>query len=78
MNTEEILKFAQKSIYDTVDRLGDWRGYEVWEPGFSDDKDHCIGFPMFILVKGDTIRWTKDWKESQTIMWQFYKSEEDD
>lgn len=68
MKQQEILKFARKSIFDTVKRLGKWNGYEVWEPGFSDGQPRYIGFPQFILVKGDFARWTKDWKESQQIM----------
>lgn len=81
MNAEEILKFARKSIYDTVDRLGEWQGYAVYEPGFTDDKPRCIGFPSFILVKGESIRWTKDWEESRAVMRRFCKpddEEEDD
>lgn len=72
MNEKKILKFARKSIFNTVMRLGEWNGYEVWEPGFDDDEPRFIGFPQFILVKGDSIRWTKDWEESQAIMNRFY------
>lgn len=78
MNVENILKFAQKSIYDTVDYLGEWQGYAVYEPGVSDSEEHCTGFPSFILVKDDSIRWTLDWEESSAIMSKFYPSDEDD
>lgn len=72
MKEQEILKFAQKSVFDTVKRLGEWKGYEVWEPDFSDGQTRYTGFPQFILVKGDSIRWTKDAKESIVIMEKFY------
>lgn len=78
MNAEEILKFARKSIYGTVERLGEWRGYEVWEPGFSDDEEHCVGFPSFILIRGDSIRWTRDWEESRAVMRRFYKPDDEE
>lgn len=72
MKEQEMLKFARKSIFDTVRRLGEWNGYEVWEPGFSDGQTRYIGFPQFILIKGDSIRWTVDDKESTAIMGRFY------
>lgn len=72
MKEQEILRFARKSIFDTVKRLGEWKGCEVWEPGFSDGQTRYIGFPQFILVKGDSIRWSKDDKESTAIMEKYY------
>jgi len=78
MTPEKIVKFVQSSIYDTAEYLGEWKGYAVYEPGWNDDKPHCVGFPSFILVKGDTIRWTKDWEESQAIMSALYPDEEEE
>lgn len=77
MALENIIKFAQKSIYDTVEYIGMWRGYEVYEPQFNDDETHCIGLPSFILVKNNSIRWTKGWEESQAIMSTLYLNEKD-
>lgn len=68
MKEQEILKFARKSIFDTAKRLGKWKDYEVWEPEFSDGQTRYIGFPQFILVKGDSIRWTRDDAESTAII----------
>ena len=73
MKEQNILKFAQKSIYDTVKYLGKWKGYEVWEPGFSDNEPRFTGFPQFILVKGSKMQWTRDYKESQSIMDKLWK-----
>lgn len=78
MKQEDIITFAKKSIYDTADYLGDWDGYAVYEPGWNDDLPHFTGFPLFILVKGETIRWTKDWQESRAIMSALYRKDEDD
>lgn len=72
MKEQEILRFARKSIFDTAKRLGKWKDYEVWEPGFSDSQTHYIGFPQFILIKGNSIRLTEDDKESNAIMERFY------
>lgn len=68
MKEQKILSFARKSIYDRVKYLGKWKGFEVWEPGFSDGVVRYTGFPQFILVKGSEMRWTRDDKESQSIM----------
>lgn len=78
MTLEKIIKFAQTSIYDTADHIGEWKGYAVYEPGWNDDEEHCIGFPTFILVKGESIRWSEDWEESQAIMAALYPNDEED
>lgn len=73
MKEEKILRFARKSIYDKVKYIGKWKGFDVWEPGFSDDEPRFIGFPQFILVKGSEMRWTIDYSESQAIMGALWK-----
>ncbi len=78
MTKEKIQRFAQKSIYDNAEYLGKWKGYEVYEPGFDDEEPRCIGFPQFILVRGDSIRWSKDWEESRAIMSALYPKDEDE
>lgn len=65
-------KLAKSSIYDGAEYLGEWKGYAVYEPTFNDDKPRFIGFPQFILAKGDTVRWTADWEESRAIMEKYY------
>lgn len=78
MTLENIIKFAQSSIYDTAKYIGKWNEYAVYEPGFNDDEPRFIGFPSFILVKGDSIRWTKGWEESRAIMSALYPKDEED
>jgi hypothetical protein len=71
-NLKQAQKIARASIYDDAKYIGKWNGYEVYEPIFTDDKEHYIGFPQYILVKGETLRWTKDHTESIAIMDVFY------
>lgn len=73
MTEEKILKFAKKSIYDCVKYLGKWKGFDVWEPGFSDGEPHYLGFPQFILVRGDSIQWNQDDQDSRAIMNALWK-----
>lgn len=71
-------KLAKSSIYDDAKYLGEWKGYAVYEPTFSDDEPRCIGFPQFILAKDKELRWTADWEESRAIMDKFYPDDEDE
>lgn len=70
-------KLAKSSIYDGAEYLGEWKGYAVYEPTFSDDEPRFTGFPQFILAKGDTVRWTTDWEESRAIMDKLYSNEDE-
>lgn len=78
MTLEKIVKFAQTSIYDTAEYIGEWKGHKVYEPGWNNDEPRFIGFPQFVLVKGDSIRWTKDWEESRAIMETLYPKDEEE
>lgn len=43
-------------------------GHKVYEPIYTDGKEHDIGYPQYILSKGNSLRWTKNWEESLNIM----------
>lgn len=53
---EQVKQFATINGYKDVEPLGEWRGYEIYEPILSRDKTCFIGPPLMIMVKGDTIR----------------------
>jgi hypothetical protein len=61
-------KLATDSIYDDAVFVGTWEGNEVYKPIFTDNKEHCVGFPEFIIGKAGHLRWTKDNKESSEIL----------
>lgn len=59
MRKKDIIAFAKKNGYDDVLPLGEWRGFDAYEPiiGSATEEDPaCVGPPLMILVKGDTIR----------------------
>lgn len=66
---------ARKSIYDDARYLGEWRGFEVFEPTFADNEPRFIGFPQFILAKSGEVRWSTD-AETRPIMSAFASDEE--
>ena len=74
---EKAQKMAKSSIYDDAEYLGEWKGHAVYEPVFNDDVPRFIGFPQFILAKGDTVRWTANWEESGAIMDKLYHDEDE-
>lgn len=57
MDEEKIQKFAKKAGFLRAEYKGTWKGYKVYEPIYSDDKEICfIGEPWAILVKDNKIR----------------------
>lgn len=78
MSKKDAIKLARESIYDNVQYIGKWNGFDVYEPIFEEDIVHHIGFPKFILEKDDTMRWTTGAKEACTIMDALLPDEPDD
>jgi len=62
---------ARASVFDEVEYLGEWNGFDVFEPTFADNEPCFIGFPQFIIAKGDKMRWTDGESESRAIMRNF-------
>lgn len=72
---KKAIEIAQKSIYDSAVYLGRWNGYNVFEPTFTDDKEHIIGIPQYILEWNGTFRWTNNTAVSFAIMDAFPSKE---
>lgn len=64
--SEKVVEFAKKQGYKTAEFVTKWKGYDVYEPVFSDELSY-IGLPLWILVKGSEIRMT-DEKECFEIL----------
>ncbi len=60
-----IQEFA--SGYDTIKKLKDYKGYEVWEASRTRDRNRKIGYPFFILKMKGAFRQAKP-KEAREIM----------
>lgn len=58
MTKETINNFAKGKGYYGAEYLKKWNGYECYEPTMdnADGEPACIGLPLVILVKGETIR----------------------
>ncbi len=57
MKIEDIKQFATQQGYSDVTYLGQWEGFDIYEPLFGDpDEPVFVGLPFTIMVKGDTIR----------------------
>ena len=56
MDIERINGFAKDQGYDGVIPLGQWRGYDIYEPVMEQDGTAYLGPPLIIMVREDTIR----------------------
>lgn len=70
-NLRNAVKMAKQSVYDSARYIGRWNGFDVYEPTFADDEPRFIGFPQFIIAKGNEMRWTNGESESRAIMRKF-------
>ena len=44
---------ALQNRFDQVSYYGEWKGYLAYTASRKEDKECCIGYPQFILVKDD-------------------------
>ena len=75
---QRAVDMAKSTIYDGAQHIGQWRGFDVYEPTFADDEPRFIGFPQFILCKSGQCRWSSDSTESREIMRALYHDDDDD
>lgn len=65
---EKNLQFAKQNGYNDVIYLAKWRGFDCYEPVFSDSGEFSIiGLPLMIMVKGETIRMSTPEESLQQI-----------
>lgn len=67
-NEGKIKKNSKINGFHDANYIGMWNGHKVYEPIYTDGKEHDIGYPQYILSKGNSLRWTKNWEESLDIM----------
>lgn len=46
-------ELALQNGFDQVSYYGEWNGYLAYTASWKEDKECCIGYPQFILVKDD-------------------------
>lgn len=77
MNEKDILDFAKGAGYETIEKIGDYKGWCVYDPIYSITSDMAyIGLPSFIGVKDNEIRWF-DGEEAFEIMNSLQSDEEE-
>ena len=72
-NLQKAINFAQKSIYHSVEYVGIWNEYEVFNPIFNDDVFRAIGLPRKILIKNNDIKYSSP--EETFLMLDFFDEE---
>lgn len=68
MNEKDIVGFVKEAGYETIEKIGDYKGWCVYDPIYRTTGDIAyIGLPSFIGVKDNEIRWF-DGEEAFEIM----------
>ena len=59
MTVEQILEFTENSGtgYDAAKQMKDWKGYQVFNVWWDAYKKGFFGYPVYVLVKDDEIRY---------------------
>lgn len=73
---KRAVQMAKQSIYDGARFIGKWNGFDVYEPTFADNEPRFIGFPQFIIAKGNKMRWTDGESESRAILRKFVSGDD--
>lgn len=75
---KKVAKFVQAdpSHYDYAEFLGELNGYRVYNPVFR-DRDAHIGFPRYVMVDDEEIRWTEN-DEIEEVIITFFDTEDED
>lgn len=56
MLNENIKVFAIKQGFQDVKEIGKYKEFTVYQPFFTDNKKHIVGYPQYILVNGEEIK----------------------
>ena len=78
MTDKEIQEFAKKNGYTRAELIGTWKGFKVYTPIYRDDKQlYFVGAPRAILVKGNKIRFSRDYEELNDITENMIREEKE-
>ena len=73
MTMQEMLdKRAKNCGYDFAQKLGNYKGYDVWT--FSTNEPRCLGYPLFILVKGEKTKTVVHGDKYHREIWNYANS----
>lgn len=76
MDDKKVLEFAKKKGYSSVEHLGQWLGYDVYDLIMDDEEVSYIGLPLVALVKDNDIRLSTP-EESLEIVSYFYPDDDE-
>ena len=66
-----ITDIVKRNGFDYAKYLGEYQGEKVYQPCV-DSEEACFGKPRYLHVKGNIIRWSKNYKEASRTMHFFY------
>lgn len=79
ISDDKVLQFAKENGFEGIKYLGAWHGYQAYDALPTTDPDVIVdvGFPQFILVREDEIRFAED-KEGHQIFYDFDTGEDEE
>ena len=66
-----ITDIVKRNGFDYAKYLGEYNGELVYQPCF-DSEEAVFGRPRYIHVKGDKMRWSKNYAEASRTLHYFY------
>ncbi len=79
MTKEELQQYldalCKQNGFDYAKYLGEYKGEVIYQPTFSPNEDLLYGRPVFLHVKGDRVRRSKNHKEASKVLNYFFGDE---
>lgn len=76
MDKEELQKrldeISRNWGFDYAKYIGEYNGEQIYKPDFDEEGDVIFGWPVYLHVKGDKIRASKNHKEVSKVMHHFF------
>ena len=66
-----ITDIVKRNGFDYAKYLGEYKGEQVYQPCFYSE-DAVYGRPRYIHVKGNKMRWSKNYEEASKTLHYFY------
>ena len=66
-----ITDIVKRNGFDYAKYLGEYKGEQVYQPCF-DSEEAVFGRPRYIHVKGNKMRWSKNYEEASKTLHYFY------
>lgn len=75
--SKKIKEYATQNGFDSVEYVGEWKNYNVYQPFFYTDEILTIGCPQFILEQNGSLEWAEP-ELALDLLSYFYPDDDED